>query len=310
MLAIPLLLFSADLRQWFAHAGSTVLSFGLCALAGTISALLLTFLCGSNIDEVSQVAGMLVGVYTGGTPNMQAIGFALGASEERFILLNAADLMWSGVYLIFLTTLAKKWLGMFLPKYQFQTANAEATIDKKNHNWRTVIQAILLGVLVVGLSLGATWLIFGNFKAVAFVILMLTSLSVLASFYSPIRELPGSFEAGEYLLLVFCVAIGMQSDFRELFSNGGFIVLFTGLVMIGSVLLHYLLSWLFGIDRDTTMITSTAAIFGPAFVGQIASVLSNREIIFAGVATGLVGYAFGNYLGLGVAYLVSLFAGL
>ena len=59
------------------------------------------------------------------------------------------------------------------------------------------------------------------------------------------------------------------------------------------------------IDRDTVLITSTASIFGPAFVGQIAQVLGNRHIVFGGMATGLVGYAIGNYLGIGVAYLVN-----
>ena len=145
---------------------------------------------------------------------------------------------------------------------------------------------------------------FGGLSNTTFIILVLTSLSVGASFYKPIRTLEGSFEAGDYMLLVFCVAIGMRSDFAELINTGGNVILFTGGCFIFTVLIHLGLSRIFKIDRDTTLITSTAALYGPAFIGQIASVMKNRQIVFAGMATGLVGYAVGNYLGISLSYLL------
>jgi len=55
------------------------------------------------------------------------------------------------------------------------------------------------------------------------------------------------------------------------------------------------------------MITSTAALYGPAFIGQIASVINNRQLVFSGMATSLVGLAMGNYIGVGVANLLRYF---
>jgi uncharacterized membrane protein len=52
------------------------------------------------------------------------------------------------------------------------------------------------------------------------------------------------------------------------------------------------------------IITSTAGIFGPAFIPPVATALGNREIIFSGIATGLVGYAVANYLGLRLAWML------
>ena len=52
------------------------------------------------------------------------------------------------------------------------------------------------------------------------------------------------------------------------------------------------------------MITSTAAIYGPVFVGQIASAIGNKKLIFTGIALGLLGFAVGNYLGIGLAYIL------
>jgi uncharacterized membrane protein len=52
------------------------------------------------------------------------------------------------------------------------------------------------------------------------------------------------------------------------------------------------------------LITSTAGIFGPAFIGPVAERLRNREVIVPGLTCGLVGYAIGNYLGFAVAWLL------
>ena len=57
-------------------------------------------------------------------------------------------------------------------------------------------------------------------------------------------------------------------------------------------------------DRDTLIITSTAAIFGPVFIGPVANAIGNRELITIGIALGLIGYAIGNYLGLGLAFIL------
>ncbi len=59
------------------------------------------------------------------------------------------------------------------------------------------------------------------------------------------------------------------------------------------------------LDRDTVLITSTAAIYGPAFVGSVAVALKNKEIVFSGIAASLIGIAAGNYLGLCIAWWLS-----
>jgi len=67
-----------------------------------------------------------------------------------------------------------------------------------------------------------------------------------------------------------------------------------------------LLAALFRIDRDTFLFTSVAALYGPPFIGQMASITNNRQLIFSGIAMGLLGYAIGNYLGIGWAYLLQM----
>jgi uncharacterized membrane protein len=74
--------------------------------------------------------------------------------------------------------------------------------------------------------------------------------------------------------------------------------------MFGAIILHFLLATIFRIDRDTVIITSTAAIYGPAFIGPVANAIKNKEMIVPGITMGLLGYAIGNYIGIGIGMLL------
>ena len=113
-LAIPLLLFSTDFVGWVRYARSAVLSFTIACLSVGVMAYAGGLLFASATDETWKIAGMLVGVYTGGTPNLLSIGLALDVRQETYILLNAADVVVSGVYLLFLFSIAKSFLGKWL----------------------------------------------------------------------------------------------------------------------------------------------------------------------------------------------------
>ncbi len=317
LFAIPLLLYSTDLIAWFQHAQSTVLSFVLCILTGLVSSSLMAFLFQGMMSDTWQLSAMLVGVYTGGTPNLNAIGLALEADEATFVLLNAADSVCGVVYLLFLSSFAPNLLARFLPPFsdsensfsKDSTAVASQPIPSQPFQIVPLLQSIVLTLFIIAVSVGIAYFISGTLENIVLIILSLTTLSVLASLSPKVRQIKGSFEMGEYLLLVFCVSIGMLADFSKLAEEGGTVLLFTASVMFFAIFLHYVLSALFRIDRDTVMITSTAAIYGPVFVGQIASVIHNKQLVFSGMATGLVGYAIGNYLGIGLGYLLKSWVG-
>jgi uncharacterized membrane protein len=243
---------------------------------------------------------------------MSAIGIALGAEEEIFILLNSADIVFSGIYLIFLLTAGKYVLGLILPKTKKVRNHAtDEEIVKVTCGWgrriRDILAGIGLSILAVILSAGLSRLIIQDWtldRAVPLIILGVTTLGIGASFQKNIRRLPHTYSAANYLLLVFALATGSMADFKELLASGSLLFLFCGMVVFGSVLLHVILAFIFRIDRDTMIIASTAAVFGPPFIGPVAESIGNRELIGIGMALGLIGYAVGNYLGLGVAMIL------
>ncbi len=310
-LVIPLLLFSSNFIKWLKQAKKAILSFFLGVTGVIISAILAYFLFRTQIEESRQASAMMIGVYTGGTFNMSAIGIALEVKKELFILLNSADIFFSGIYFIFLITVAQRFLLMFLPEYK----SVEGVIVDDNVNElvfrrlslakkiKLILISFLLAVFIVVIAVCISWIIKKDIVA-PIVILVITTLGIAFSFNSKVQKLKGAYESAEYLLLVFAVAMGGMADFSELIKASSEIFYFCGVVVICSVVLHYLLAAIFRIDTDTVIITSTAAIFGPAFIGPVAKGINNREVIVSGITMGLVGNAVGNYLGLAVAWIL------
>ncbi|RMF24976.1 MAG: DUF819 family protein [Bacteroidetes bacterium] len=303
--AIPLLLFSTDLKAWWRQAPAVLWSFAGVVVCGLGACAAAAWAFRHRLEEVWVPAGMLVGVYTGGTPNMNAVGIALGAEENLFVYLNAADILCGGVVLVFFTSVAHRCYGWLLPDYPGPRDGPGAQHQaRRAFGWRQVLLNLALALAVGAAALALTYLLSGGLEQVGLLILLLSALSVGLSFSPRIRNLPGTFETGDYLLLMFCVAVGMLADFGDLYLRGGTIVAFTAAVLGGTLLLHLLLCRLLRIDRDTALITATAALYGPPFIGQVASVIGNRRLVFAGIATGLAGYAIGNFLGIGMAHLL------
>ncbi|TFG83186.1 MAG: DUF819 family protein, partial [Spirochaetales bacterium] len=162
-----------------------------------------------------------------------------------------------------------------------------------------------LAVVVIGVSFGLSLLFPTEFQTMA-VILGITTLAIGASFIQPVRRVRGSFDLGEYFILVFSFAAGAMGDIRRILGASPTVFLLVAYAVIVSMILHIALSRLFRLDRNVMMVSSTAAICSPPFVGLVANVLGDRRLIAPGITAGIVGYAVGNYLGVIVSRLVAL----
>ena len=66
-LALPLILFSMDVKKWFKLAKSAITSLIIGVFTVVIMVFLGYWLFRGSIDEIWKVSGMLIGIYTGGT---------------------------------------------------------------------------------------------------------------------------------------------------------------------------------------------------------------------------------------------------
>ncbi|WP_428263129.1 DUF819 family protein [Haliangium sp.] len=331
--AISLLLLSLDLAALRTLARDTARALA-CAFAAVLAvSALAAWLYRDLVSEVWQISGMLVSIYTGGTPNMAAVATALDVAPERFLALNAAEIATGGTYLLFLLMLGARVFGRLLPAPAAapaaSSAPAATSAAAASSDERTPItadaptaaapdrvrpgpadfaRAFGLAALVVGASAGAAQLAPADARDTV-TILLVTTLAALLSTRARVRRMPGTYELGDYLLLVFCVAVGSLAKLELLAAADPILVAYTVTVLLGSIVVHAAACRVLGIDRDACLITQTAALYGPAFVLPVAQRLGNRAIVLAGISAGVVGLAAGNYLGLAMAWVVRALAG-
>ncbi|MDX2070372.1 MAG: DUF819 family protein [Haliscomenobacter sp.] len=305
-LALPLLLYASDLGFVYRNLKVFLLSFALAIFAATIATGTIAYVFFSHIPQIDQAAGMLLAVYVGGTVNLFATGYGLGATADFIGLVNAADIVVGGTYLLILTSVGPKLVALVLHRKPSSTYTHTIGEEAEPTPAPGMILACLASsVVILGISVGLSFLIFGNLKNSAFLILCLTTISIAASRLEWIKMLKGSFQVGEYLLLMFCVGLGLLADLEQLVGGGFSIVLLTISTILGTVGLHLLLAKIFKVDDEAFLVTSTATIFGPPFIPQIAATIGNPKVILPGIAAALMGIMLANYLGIGLGWLIN-----
>ena len=309
LVAIPLLLYGSSSIKRLSGYKRLGLSFFFASVSSAISCFTVAWWFQSDHTSFAQIGAMLTGLYIGGTPNMQAIGYALKGDPKLTVQLTAADALIGGSYLVLLTSIVPVLTSYVLPRFK-ETFTYDEQISiptpTKMERWDYLILVFFtLGWLSVLLGLLYT---FKQIDNTAIILFFITGISIILSFLKFIdKRSASSFKLGEYLLLVFALSLSIQGKWSDITRGSNLLFIITAASMYGSIGIHLILSKLFRIDRDTFLISSTAAIYGPPFVTQIASVIKNKYLLMPGILAGLLGYALGNYIGLAVYYLLVTF---
>ena len=315
-LAIPLMLISCSLTHWSTSKVLKAFLSGLTAVLIVSMAGFFLFKGHSDPQQFAQVCAVAIGIYTGGIPNMGAIAQGVGMDQETYLYVTSYDLIITGLYLVFVICFGKatfrKLLGHDEPVRQPKTGNA-AELPQPHPLMRHAAAPLLALVIAVVSYLLST--LFTDSLSTPMLILILTTLAIAASFLPIVRHAnndarhrdtqPTSFTLGLYFVYLFCFSIANACDMRQMNLVGSFNILWYILFIIfGSLVLQVIFAKLLHLDGDTTLVTSVALINSPPFVPLVAALLNNKEIIVLGITVGLLGYMMGNYLGLGIYFLL------
>lgn len=310
LLAIPMILFGCDFRHWPLKNAAAALIIGVSAVFVTDIGGYFIFNQGDG--NMKDVASLLVGVYTGGTPNLASIKLALGIDETTYILVNTFDMVISFIYLVFLMSVGIRLFRKLLSTKKVQNEASDIvelnSVSDASHTYEGIftrqhfgktMAAFGLSLLIVGISMGISFLIAHKIDNMLILIISLTTLSILASFIPSVRKMEKSYDAGMYLVLVFSLVVASMVDVTAIDYRASLgIVGYIAFVIFVSLFISLLLAKIFKVDSDTMVISSVALINSPLFVPMIAESMKNRKVIITGITVGVVGYAIGNYLGI------------
>lgn len=304
-LAIPMMLFACNFKNF--SAKQTLYSFIIGVLSVVAVVLGSYFLFENQLGpEAPIMAASLTGQYTGGAGNLAAIKMMLNLDNTTFVLLSTCNLIVSFFYLMFLMgggiKLSRKFVGVTtttsdrINKDEYFDDNPYKDFAKK----KSIIQ--LLKVLGAAAVITVASLLFAKlFKEDYFMIVLiltLTTISIILSFCKEVKTWDKSYDAGMYLIYIFCLVMASMADLSKLdFKSSLYVLLFQAIIIFGSFFLTLLFAKIFKLDADSAVITSDTLINSPICVPMIAASMKNRNVIITGITNGIAGYAVGNYLG-------------
>lgn len=294
--ALSLMLMSSDMKKALVYAPkvaiTTVVYFGFVVLSAVLMAKFFP------VENGKLFSALFTGTFVGSMPNLAAIGTALNAPNEVYVLAQLSDLLICGVYFLLLVSVVIRIAGLFLNKESDLTETEESQQESSNKfEWKGPLMGLTVSGAIIGISLAFSKL-FSPQKEQLIIILSVSVLAVVMSFVNKVRTLPQIYNLGEYLFLSFCVAVGSLAKFSKILGHDGSIFLFAGGILLVSLVFHFIFCKIFKIDRDTAIIASTAGIFSPAMIGPIVTILGNRNILVPGIGAGLIGLALGTLSGL------------
>jgi uncharacterized membrane protein len=167
-----------------------------------------------------------------------------------------------------------------------------------------LLKALGVSVLIFAIGGGLSLLVPKPTDTIV-AILSITTLGLLASLIKPISRLRNSFQLGMYLIIAFSLVVSSMANLSNMFQIEFLqLFLYVLFVVFGSIIIHVGLASIFKLDADTTIISITALTYSPPFVPAVAGALKNKDLIITGLTIGILGYAFGTYLGIIIAAIL------
>lgn len=302
-LAIPLLLFKADIRKIIRESGKVIITFGVASAATVIAAVAGFFLMGFG-DEGAKVAGTYTAGYIGGAMNFLAVSQVVEMTKTEFASALSASSFVSILALLMLITLPSiRWVVRFLPMSDRVNGKTVAGPAEPASERPRISLRHLTGAIALSFGICATAAAIGEaIGQPQYNILFVTLLTIAVANLLPraMDALQGEFEIGMILMYLFFAMVGSSTNFTEFagpavryFVYGMFIIVLHLGIVLG-------VAKLMKVDLAEAIVASGAALVGPAVTAAIAISQGWRSLVTPAIMVGVLGYVIGTFIGVAV----------
>ena len=310
--AIPLLLFRANVVRIIRESGSMFLAFHVAALGTVLGAFIAGIVFRGSFPRVPEVAGIMTGSYIGGGVNFVAIQKSYEVSSELANPLLVADnFIMAGFFaVLFLIAASRFFLRHYPHPHSVENQDAAALAaqhwQRKDIALLDIAQALAIAFVIAAVSIkitgaikGATanklvHAIFGN----AFVLITILTVTITTLFHRWTERVHGSDELGMYLLYVFFFVIGLRADLWQVVLNVPVLFSFC-LVMAATNLVFTLgVGRLLRLNLEELLLGVNATLGGPPSAAAMAISKGWSALVLPGILAGLWGYIIGTFIGI------------
>lgn len=324
-LAIPLLLFRANLREIIRSGGRLFLIFHISAVGtilGTFGAVIA--LKGSiGSPETEQAAGLMAGSYMGGSVNFTAVkeSYEVGEATVSNPLIVADNFVMAVMFVVLLSIASSAFFRKRFPHPHSKDADSTAARNLAAEHWKRkeislldiarafafafaafAVAELLRRLIVCGLGdpsgASLTQQMIANLITNKFVIITFVSLAMATLFAKPMSQVNGPEEFGSYLLAVFLLTLGFPADLLTVFRDAPLFFLFCGIIAVVNLAFTLSIGRLFRCNLEELLLAVNANLGGAPSAAAMAVSAGWPKLVTPGILVGVWGYVIGTPAGI------------
>jgi uncharacterized membrane protein len=317
-LAVPLLLFDADIVRIRREGGRTFVAFHIATLGTLLGACVATIIFYKYIPEIKGVIAMLSGSYIGGSVNLAAMRSVFDVSSGMTSATIVADNFLMAMYFFVLM-----WIPT-LPffKERFHMSHRADHPDDRNEENRAarfwerhevslldIAASAAVTVIIVTLSAKFTDFIkalngpSGLKLLLGQQYLVITTFTVILAtvFPSFFRNIRGAKEIGTFMIHIFFVVIGVPASISMILERSPVLFAFASVIIAVNLFVTLGLGKLFGFNIEELLVSCNATIGGPTTAAAMCITKGWNDLIIPSLLVGVWGYVLGSYCGIALA---------
>lgn len=330
-LAVPLLLFKANVKKIWKESGRVLVIYLISGLGTVGGGLLAFYLLRSKIDGLAKVAPMMVGTYTGGSVNLVAMSDTFGASGEVVSASVVADNLLMALY--FFALIAIPTMSFFLKKFKhpyIDEIEARAKDgDSENQAasyWKAkpvalldIAEAMAISFAIVAISTAVADFFAGIIPTSNFIFallnglignkyLIMTTITMLLATFKPdfIGEVAGAQEIGTFMIHIFFTVIGVPASIYLIVTEAPLLLVFCAIIVFTNMVVSFVFGKLLKFNLEEICIASNANIGGPTTAAALAIAKGWQAMVVPALLVGTLGYVIGNYYGIFVGTFLGM----
>ncbi len=305
-LAIPLLLFRADLRKIIISAGPTMIAYGLGAV-GTIIGTVVAFYTVPLGPDGWKLASIFSATYIGGSMNYVSAAEAVGLRSGDLLAAGvAADNLVMALYFLVLFSLPSiSWLKRsYKNRPGLNTESSSPKVESSAPDTTgsmSISLAISAALCAMGFWLAELTGLEGT--GILFITALIVALATIAPGW--LSRLEGADRIGNYLMQVFFAAIGASANISVVMRVGPVLLVFAGLILLIHLVFLLGASKLMGLDLAEVVVASNANMGGPTTAAAMAVARGWRSLVIPAILCGTLGYAVATFIGVALGHVLA-----
>jgi uncharacterized membrane protein len=325
-LAIPLLLFKADVKKIWKDSGRLLGIYLISGIGTVVGAIIAFQLLKNHIPELGVITAMMTATYTGGSVNFAAMADYFNVAKELASAAVVADNLLMALYFFVLAAIPS--MGLFKKAYKHPLMDElEKTTDSNSDKTQAatfwgateislldIAQAVASAFIIVAVStmiadffngiipigpesgLGLNLLVglIGNKY-----LIMTTCTMALATFFSGFfGNIKGAQEIGTFLIYIFFGVIGAPASISLIIHKSPLLLVFCLIIVLTNMIFSLGFGKVFKFNLEEIILASNANIGGPTTAAAMAIAKGWGALVIPVLLIGTLGYIIGNYYGI------------